>query len=165
LEKQLVSLIELIHKEVNSLENFLQLLTDEEACLVNKRFDLLEESIRKQEQIITQAKKLEENRKELTAWLFKELKIDQGKTTLSKLIQLLDSSHSLKLKELQSTLLELHRKVEIQRKNNEELIKKSMGYIERDIKLLMDTPPTPYLKSSLTNQGKANPSLILDKLR
>jgi len=165
LEKQLVSLIRLIHKEVNSLENFLKLLTEEEACLISKRFDLLEESIRKQEKIIVQTKKLGKNRKELTTWLFKELKIDQGKTTLSKLFQLLDSSHSSKLKELQSTLLELHRKVETQRKNNEELIKKSVGYIERDIKYLMDTSPTPYLKNPLNNQGKANPSLILDKLR
>lgn len=165
MEKQLANLIGLIRKEVNSLENFLQLLTEEEACLVNKRFDLLKESIRKKEQIIIQAKKLEENRRELTSWFYRELKIDQGKTTLSKLAQLLDSSHSSKLKELQNTLLELHRKVDIQRKNNEELIKKSMGYIDRDIRFLIDSSPTPYFKNSLNNQGKANPSLILDKLR
>lgn len=164
MEKQFVSLIELIHKEVDSLENFLRLLTEEEECLINNRFDLLGESIHKQEQAIIQAKQLEKNRREITAWLSKDLKIDHEKTSLSKLIQLLDSSYSSKLDELQKTLLELHRKVEIQRKKNEELIKESMGYIDHGIKFLIDTSPTSYLKDSSKNQGKAKPSLILDKV-
>jgi hypothetical protein len=164
LEKQIVNLIELIHKEVSSLENFLKLLAEEERCLINNRFDLLEESIRKQEQAITQAKQLEEIRKEITSWLSKDLKIEHEQPTLSKLIQLLDSSYSSKLNELQKTLLDLHRKVETQRKRNEELIKKSIGCRDHDIKFLIDVSPTSCLKDSIDDQGKAKPSLILDEV-
>lgn len=164
MEKQILNLIELIHKEVSSLENFLRLLAEEERCLINNRFDLLEESIRKQEQAITQAKQLEEIRKDITVWLSKDLKIEHEQPTLSKLIQLVDSSYSSKLNELQKTLLDLHRKVEAQRKRNEELIKKSIGSRERDLKFLIGASPNSYLKDSINDQGKAKPSLILDKV-
>jgi hypothetical protein len=165
LEKQLVNLIELINKEVNSLESFLRLLAEEEECLINNRFDLLERSIHQQEQAISQARHLEKNRKEITAWLSKDLKLEQEEPSISKLVQLLDSSYSSRLNELQKTLLELHRKVEIQRKKNEELIKESMEHIDSSIKFLIDnTSSTSYLRNSVNNQGKAKASLILDKV-
>ena len=164
MEKQLVNLIELINKEVNSLESFLRLLTEEEECLINNRFDLLERSIHQQEQAISQAKRLEKNRKEITAWLSKDLKLVHEEPSISKLVQLLDSSYSSRLNELQKTLLELHRKVEIQRKINEELIRESMEHIDSSIKFLIDTSSTSYLKNSAKNQGKAKASLILDKV-
>lgn len=164
MEKQVIRLIELIQKEVDSLENFLWLLTEEEECLINNRFDQLEESIHKQEQVIIRAKQLEKERMEITAWLSKGINFNQEKTPLSKLIQLLDSSYSSKLEELQKTLLELHRKVEAQRDKNEELIKESMGYIDRDIIFLMDNSPTSYLKEPSNKPGKVKPSLVLNKV-
>ncbi|MDP3024672.1 MAG: flagellar protein FlgN [candidate division Zixibacteria bacterium] len=164
MEQQVLSLIKLIHKEVDSLENFLKLLTEEEECLVNNSFDSLEESILKQEQALTQAKQLEKERIEITSWLFKGFKVDQKKASLTKLVQLLDSSYSSKLEELQKTLLYLHRKVEVQREKNGELIKDSMGYIDRSIKFLMEPSPVSYLKDPSHNRGKARPPLVLDKV-
>jgi hypothetical protein len=163
LEKDVIGLIELIQKEVDSLENFLWLLTEEEECLINNRFNQLQESIHKQEQAILRAKQLEKERMEMTAWLSAGVNFNQERTSLSKLIQLLDSSYSSKLEELQKTLLELHRKVEAQRDRNEELIKESMGYIDRDIIILMDDSPTSYLKEPSNNPGKVKPSLVLNK--
>jgi len=164
LEQQVLSLIKLIHKEVGSLENFLNLLTEEQECLINNRFGRLEESIIKQEQALIQAKQLEKERMKITSWLFKDFKIDQRKGSLTKLIQLLDSSHSSKLEELQKTLVDLHRKVEIQRERNEELIKDSMSYIDRSIKFLMEPSPVSYLRNPSHNQGKVMPPLVLDKV-
>lgn len=164
MEQQVLSLIKLIHKEVDSLENFLKLLTEEEECLVNNSFDSLQESIFKQEQALTQAKQLEKERMEITSWLFKGFKVDQKKASLTKLIQLLDSSHSSKLEELQKTLLELHRKVEIQRERNEELIKDSMSYIDRSIRFLTEPPYVSYLKDPSHNRVKAKPPLVLDRV-
>lgn len=163
MEKDVISLIELIQKEVDSLENFLWLLTEEEECLINNRFDQLQESIHKQEQAILRAKQLEKERMEMTARLLAGVNFNQERTSLTKLIQLLDSSYSSKLEELQKTLLELHRKVEAQRDKNEELIKESMGYIERDIIFLMDDSTTTYLKEPSNNPGEVKPFLVLNK--
>lgn len=115
MEQQVLGLIKLIHKEVDSLESFLRLLSEEQECLVNNRLERLEESISKQEHALIQAKQLESERIRITSWLLKDFKVDTKKGSLSKLIQLLDSSHSSKLEELQKTLLDLHRKVEVQR--------------------------------------------------
>jgi len=164
LEQQVLSLIKLIHKEVDSLENFLKLLTEEQECLVNNHFDRLEESILKQEQALIQAKQLEKERMEITSWLFKGFKVDQKRASLTKLVQLLDSSHSSKLEELQKTLLDLHRKVEIQREKNEGLIKDSMSYIDRSIRFLVEPPYVSYLKEPSHNRVKAKPPLVLDRV-
>jgi hypothetical protein len=163
LEKHVIGLIELIQKEVDSLENFLQLLTEEEEYLINNRFDQLVESIQKQEQSIIRAKQLEKERMEMTARLSEGINFNQERASLSKLIQLLDSSYSSKLEELQKTLLELHRKVEAQRDRNEELIKESMGYIDRDIIFLMNNSPISYLKGTSSKPGEVKPSLVLNK--
>jgi hypothetical protein len=164
LEQQVLSLIRLIHKEVDSMENFLKLLTEEQECLVNNHFDRLEESILKQEQALIQAKQLEKERMEITSCLFKDSKVDQKKASLAKLTQLLNSSHSSKLEELQKTLLDLHRKVEIQREKNEELIKDSMSYIDRSISLLTDPPYVTYLKEPPPNRAKVKHPLVLDRV-
>jgi hypothetical protein len=164
LEQQVLSLIKLIHKEVDSLENFLKLLTEEQECLVNNHFDRLEESISKQEQALILAKQLEKERMKITSWLFEEFKVDTKKGSLTKLVQLVDSSHSSKLEELQKTLVDLHRKVEIQRERNEELIKDSMSYIDRSIEFLTEPSVIPYLKYPSHNQAKAKPPFVLDRV-
>ncbi|MDH4223085.1 MAG: flagellar protein FlgN [candidate division Zixibacteria bacterium] len=164
MEKQLAGLIELINQEVDSLENFLKLLRQEEECLINKHFDLLEESIRKQGKALLRAKKLERNRKEVTTWISNDLRMEQNNISLLKLTQLLDSSYSSKLDELQKTLLGLHRKVEMQRIKNEKLIKESMACIDNDIKLLIESLPDSQAAKSQGNQKKAELSLILNKV-
>ena len=164
MEQQVLNLIKLIHKEADSLENFLKLLTEEEECLVNNSFDRLEESILKQEQALIQARQLEKERIEITSCLFKCFKLDQKKDSLNKLVQLVDSSHSSKLEELQKTLLDLHRKVEIQREKNEELIKDSMSYIDQNIRFLAEPPRSSYLKASSHDRLRAKPPLVLDRV-
>ena len=164
MEQQVLGLIKLIHKEVDSLESFLRLLSEEQECLVNNRLERLEESISKQEHALIQAKQLESERIRITSWLLKDFKVDTKKGSLSKLIQLLDSSHSSKLEELQKTLLDLHRKVEVQREKNEELIRDSMSYIDRNIRFLAEPPYASYLKEPSPNRVKGKPPLVLDRV-
>ena len=164
MEKQLAGLIELINQEVASLENFLKLLREEEECLINKHFDLLKKSIRKQGKALLRAKKLERNRKKVTTWISNDLRMEKNNISLLKLTQLLDSSYSSKLDELQKTLLGLHRKVEMQRIKNEKLIKESMACIDNDIKLLIESLPDSQAAKSQGNQKKAELSLILNKV-
>jgi len=164
LEHQVLGLIKLIHKEVDSLENFLKLLNEEEECLINNRYDRLEQSILKQEQALIQAKQFEKERMEITSGLYEGFKMDPENASLPKLVKFLDSSYSSKLEELQKTLLDLHRKVENQRERNEELIKDSMSYIERNIRYLVEPPYVSYMKKTSANQIKAKPPLVLDRV-
>ena len=156
--------IELITQEVDSLENFLVLLKEEEEYLLKNHFDLLRDSIQKREKALIRSRILEKNRKDITTQISRDLKIEQNKTSLFKVSQLLDSSYSSKIDDLQKTLLGLHRKVEIQRKKNEELIKDSMVYMDQDMKLLLESAENSYLANDLFKKNQTKPTLIVDKV-
>lgn len=130
-------LIEVINKEGKCLERFLTLLSDEQKFLVEKDVDSLRRSIEEQEKTIQDARKLEEERIKLTDLLAKQLRIEKDEVNISKLIELVEESYSTKLRELQSTLSSLYAKLERQRKKNEFLIKQSLRYTDKSIKVFL----------------------------
>jgi uncharacterized protein YeeX (DUF496 family) len=131
-------LIEVINQEITCLENFLTLLSEEQKFLVENDVDSLRRSLGDQGKVVRDAQKLENERIRLTDSLAKELKIDQGKVNISKLIELVEESYSTKLRELQSTLSSLYAKLERQRKKNEFLIKQSMKYVDKSMNIFLD---------------------------
>jgi iron-sulfur cluster repair protein YtfE (RIC family) len=119
------------------LEKFLTLLSEEQKLLVEEDAGSLRISIEDQEKAIREAQKLEEVRIKLTDALAEKLKIDRKEINISKLIELVEESYSAKLRELQSTLASLYGKLERQRKKNEFLIKQSMKYVDKSIKIFL----------------------------
>lgn len=130
-------LIEVINRESVCLEKFLTLLSEEQEFLVKNDVDSLRRSIEEQEKTIQDARKLEEARIKLTDSLAEKLKIDKGEINMSKLIELVEESYSTKLRELQSTLSSLYAKLERKRRKNEFLIKQSMKYVNKSIKIFL----------------------------
>ena len=59
----------------------------------------------------------------------KNIPIDKNEFNLSLLSELLEESSCTKLEELQKILLDLYKKVELQRKKNQQLIRKSSGFL------------------------------------
>jgi uncharacterized protein YeeX (DUF496 family) len=131
-------LIQVIKREIVCLERFLTLLSEEQRALVENDVDSLQKSIEDQEKTIWDARKLEEDRINLTDRLAEKLKIDKDQVNISKLIELVEESYSTKLRELQSTLSSLYAKLERQRKKNEFLIKQSMRCVDQSIKVFLD---------------------------
>ena len=130
-------LIEVINKEISCLERFLTLLSEEQEFLVEKDIDSLRKSIEEQEKTIQDERKLEEARIKLTDSLAGNLKIDKEEVNISKLIELVEESYSTELRQLQSTLASLYAKLERQRKKNEFLIRQSMKYVDKSIKVFL----------------------------
>jgi hypothetical protein len=130
-------LIQVIHKEIVCLEKFLILLSEEQRLLVENELDSLRRCIEDQAKTIGEAGKLEEDRVKLTDSLAEKLKIDKDQVRMSQLIELVEESYSAKLRELQSTLFTLYAKLERQRKKNEFLIKESMKYVDKSMKIFL----------------------------
>jgi hypothetical protein len=130
-------LIEVIRKEIVCLEKFLNLLSEEQRLLVEIEMNSLRRCIGDQKRTIEEARKLEDDRIKLTDLLAEKLKIDKDEVKLSKLIELVEESYSAKLRELQSTLFALYAKLERQRKKNEFLIKQSMKYVDKSMKIFL----------------------------
>lgn len=137
MHSQVSQLIEVINKEVLCLEKFLGLLFEEQKFILENEVGFLRRSIENQEKTIWEARKLEETRIKLTDSLAEKLKINKGEVNIFKLIELVEESYSTKLRELQSTLSTLYTKLERQRKKNEFLIKQSMRYVDKSMKIFL----------------------------
>jgi hypothetical protein len=135
LNRLVSQLIQVINSEILCLERFLTLLSEEQRFLVEKDIQSLERSIEEQERAIREQRELEDARIKLTDSIAGKLKIDKQKVNISKLIELVEESYSTELRELQGTLASLYAKLERQRKKNEFLIKQSMKYVDKTIKV------------------------------
>jgi len=129
LERLIKELLKMIAQEVKSLERFLALLLDQENLLLSNGFSSLCESSKRQRQALSAAQSLERKRLQITDRLSKKLKIDKNRFDLSLLPDLLEESYSAKIREVQEALLDLCRKVEIQREKNQKLIRESQGFV------------------------------------
>jgi hypothetical protein len=137
LNRLVSQLIEVINSEILCLEGFLNLLSEEQRFLVEKDIDSLGKCIEEQAKTIRDQRELEEARIKLTDSLAAKLKIDKQEVNISKLIELVEESYSTELRELQGTLASLYAKLERQRKKNEFLIKQSMRYADKSIKVFL----------------------------
>lgn len=131
MEPLIRDLLEMIAQEVKSLESFLTLLAEQENLLLNNKLSSLTRSWEKQRGALSLARSLERKRLLITNKLSEKFKIDKNKFNLSLLSDLLEESYSTKLEELQRVLLDLYKKVEIQRKKNQKLIRESTGFLNQ----------------------------------
>ena len=165
MHSQVSQLIEVINREILCLEKFLTLLSEEQKILVEDEVDSLRRSIEEQEKTIGDARKLEDARIKLTDSLAEKLKIDKGEVKLSKLIELVEESYSTKLRELQSTLTTLYTKLERQRKKNEFLIKQSMKYVDKSMKIFLGLErKDPGYSISLKERNKVTSEKVVEQV-
>jgi uncharacterized protein YeeX (DUF496 family) len=154
-----------INKEGKCLEKFLTLLSEEQKFLVENDVDSLRRSIEDQEKTIRDARKLEDERIKLTDSLAQKLKIDKGEVNISKLIELVGESYSTKLRELQNTLSSLYARLERQRKKNEFLIKQSMKYVDKSIKIFLGLEKRdPSYSVSQQKNKKLHPEKVVTRM-
>lgn len=131
MEPLVKELLETIAQEVKSLERFLALLLDQENLLLNNRFSSLPGSREKQRKALSLARSLEKKRLLITDRVSEKFKIDKNEFDVCLLSDLLEESYSAKIEALQRALLDLYRKVEIQRGKNQKLIRESRGFLTR----------------------------------
>jgi hypothetical protein len=129
LEPLVKELLEVIAQETKLLESFLAVLADQENLLLNHKLSSLSRYREKEKESLSLAKSLERKRLNITQKLSQKLKIERNKFNFSLLSELLEESYCTRLEELQRILLELHKKVELQRKRNQRLIRKSSGFL------------------------------------
>jgi hypothetical protein len=129
-ESEVEELIQVINLQITTLEKFLSLLNKEESLLILSEFSALERVKKEQEENLKLTRELEEKRRQFTQHLQKKIGLDQQRNLCNPLGELVKLSGSTELEKLQLSLLNLHRKVKIQREKNDNLIKQSTNYID-----------------------------------
>jgi predicted RNase H-like nuclease (RuvC/YqgF family) len=131
-ESSVKKLMQVINLEISTLENFLSLLNKEESLLISNDFPALKKVRKEQQENLRLTKDLEEKRKQFTQTLQKEIGSNHSTNLLSPLGELVKISGSTELGKLQMVLLDLHKKVKIQRGKNDNLIKQSINCIDNN---------------------------------
>ena len=131
-ESEVEELMQVINLQIATLEKFLSLLNKEESLLISSDFSALERVKKEQEGNLRLTKQLEEKRRQFTKTLQKKIGLNQQKNLWNPLGELVKLSGSTELEKLQIALLNLHRKVKIQREKNNYLIKQSVSCIDNN---------------------------------
>ncbi|MCK5329274.1 MAG: flagellar protein FlgN [Candidatus Latescibacteria bacterium] len=142
-------LIEIIHKEMRLLHNLLELVNDEQQTLLLNDAEGLVGNLTRQEALLEKADQLEKQRLRVTEVLSRKLRVAPEELSMSRLMDLVEEAHSTELGKLQQTLVEAHQKIGETNRNNELLIRQSMGYIARTLDVVTASPPqeTTYERS------------------
>lgn len=131
-ESPLKKLMQIINLEISTLENFLSLLNKEESLLISNDLPSLKKVRKDQQKNLRLTKDLEEKRKQFTWILQKEIGSNHSQNLLNPIGELVKISGSTELEKLQLALLDLHKKVKIQREKNDNLIKQSINCIDNN---------------------------------
>ena len=144
MEPLVKELLEVIAQETKLLESFLAVLADQENLLLNHKLSSLSRSREKEKESLSLAKSLERKRLSITQKLSRKLNIERDKFNFSLLSELLEESFCTRLEELQRILLDLYKKVELQRRKNQKLIIKSSGLLvsRKDLNSTQSIPGT-----------------------
>ena len=128
----------IVEKEAACLEEFLELLVNQQKYLVDNDIENLKSGVNRQQEIISQIRDLEKSRLGIVACYSETQDLDPGDITISSLARQAGGEIADKLMELQNSLLSLHQKIEKAKRKNEFLIEHSMKHIEGTIRLIAE---------------------------
>ena len=165
MQSSISELIGIIHKEMRLLQNLLELVNEEQETLVRNDAEGLVDNLTRQEAFLHEADQLENQRLRLTERLSRKLRVTPEELSMSRLMDLVEEAHSTELGKLQQTLLEAYQKIGETNRNNELLIRQSMGYIERTLDVVTASSPreTTYERSGYVRDIPHRVPKIMDQ--
>lgn len=155
-------LLETISKEATLFESFLQLLDRQRDCLVRNDTTQLAEITELIREKMVESQLLNAQREAVIRELKAARAID-GDVTVTRLLELLDDADANQLSRLRDTILDLNQRITITRQQNELLLNRSRGYIQKTLELLaqLEEPKGAYLPGGSPTANHA--SLIVDR--
>jgi len=131
-------ILDIIQNEATCLEEFFNLLVNQQTYLVESDLENLKAGVARQQEIIDQVKNLEKSRLQIIAHFSGQAQLDPKDVTISSLARKAQGEIANQLLNLQTNILSLHGKIEKAKRKNQFLIEHSMKYIEETIKLIAE---------------------------
>lgn len=155
-------LIEILGKEAELFEAFLELLEKQKATLVANDLDALRNVTERQEKLMSQSSELAEQREQVIARIRLENDIDED-LTVSRLLETVDEEEADKLAQLRDTILGLNDSIAEVRNSNAMLLNQSRQFISRTMSSLarIVNPEPTYNMRPDRSQARAN--VIIDR--
>ncbi len=139
METELIAaLIDIIKREEGLLNDFLELLEEQKTLLVKNNTDSFETTVRKQEELIEQIRKLEDQRIGKVRKIARDLEIKESELTITRLVELSLGTVSSELRQHKQSMNGLVGRIRRANKVNQYLIKRSLNINHRTIDILID---------------------------
>jgi flagellar biosynthesis/type III secretory pathway chaperone len=135
-DQMLAALIRVVNAEIRLFHRLLELLRDEGGSLVADDLTGLEASLDAQQEVVSQARRLEQERLRLVQALSRAHQDRAGQGEHGGLVQVLQGSGDQELARLRHILLELGRKVRDTNARNASLIRQSLRCPGRGLNIL-----------------------------
>ncbi len=136
--KFIADLIVLIRHEENVLKAFLNHLNQQKKFLLADQIEQFQETVHRQEELILEIKKLEEQRIAKVKEVASAQGMSEDEITLTHLIEITLGDVSEELKMLKESLSQLVEKIQRANRVNEMLVKRSLNFIQQNIGWMID---------------------------
>ena len=140
-------LIIILEQQKECYEGLLTLAQYKTKSIVNREMELLEQVLKREQEFMGRAARLEKNRETILKDMSNVLNIKLGDLTVSKLITKLDKTpdEQEKLKQIREDLLQIVKEIKIHNTTNEGLLQQSLGFIDFTLNALqsMNTHVSP----------------------
>ncbi len=152
MEKELTELINILNAEYEVFVKYLERLTEQQQFLIENDLGGIKISVEKINTLAQDAVNLETGRRRIIESLSERLAMNPEEITIGKLIEKFKGPNFEELEGLKNTILDIHDKVNKQKKRNELLIEQSMGIIKQTMdyihqtnnpKVIYDNPVAP----------------------
>ncbi len=155
-------LIDIIAREADLFESFLDLLEQQQRALVENDVDSLTLITERQHEKTIEARLIEKKREELVEKIKADRSID-GDLTMNRLLGMIDSQHATRLKNLRELIYDLNDKILKVRNQNAMLLNRSREYIRTTMDMLsrVGNPKGNYTNSGEEQSGRMN--LVMDR--
>lgn len=155
-------LIDVISREAEVFESFLELLDQQRDKLIANDVIGLNRTTQFQQEKISESRRLSEERESLVAEIKKQKGLDSD-ATLSKLLSVVDQHHADQLSQLSQLILGLNDQINESRNKNVMLLNSSRQQISRMIQMLseLNSPRGTYSRSGANTKGRTN--LAMDR--
>lgn len=140
-DSTMLQLVEIVQKEVDTFQTLLDTMENEQKALVTQDVTELETAVAAQSELAVNAGALERARTRLVTELSQELGVTATDMTLKRLIDRIQGPHSQRLGEMRETLIAMHEKILAANRQNSLLIKQSMKYVDKSLRILTGDGP------------------------
>ena len=140
-DSTMLQLVEIVQKEVDTFQTLLDTMENEQKALVTQDVTELEKAVAAQRELAVNAAALERARTRLVTELSEELGVTASDMTLKRLIDRIQGPHSQRLGEMRETLIAMHEKIQTANRQNSLLIKQSMKYLDKSLRILIGDGP------------------------
>lgn len=156
-------LVSLIREEEETLQQFLDCLSQQKESIVSNKFDQFDKTVQLQERLIQRIRELESGRVEVVGSIARLAGTDAD-LTITRLIEMNLGESSEELRLLKKTLAGLIEKIKKANKVNQYLIKRSLTFIQRNIDMFIDESDVSEMYLPNGSRQQRGPSrLLIDK--